>query len=356
MELLLNRSLKWRSVGVHIAPTWRLDRWWTRVISWRGSWDLIITDIWELERHLRRMKPGKAAGVDGIPADLCHFHAATLGRLLFPVMMKEFVCQTEAAEYKGGRLIYAYKHKGRKDDPASYRGLMLTSVLGKAIRSSFRDLFLPGYRRMMDPTYYSVRASGHVGQASLTLQLFCRHAKNCGHSAGVVFLDIKAAYYNVCRELTSGWQGSDEQIVHILQHFALPHDTLHQLHRFLSAFGGATDLSDLADEHKALLAELSTGSWFRVTGSDVTTQTHGGSRPGDGLADLIFGFTFGRMLDNLKTMLAEKGVWDPTPWVLPVDRGSLLDASADLLTIPAAIDIVWADDGPSKRIRWGTGG
>ena len=100
---------------------------------------------------------------------LCYFHAATLGRLLFPIMMKEFFCTTEAAEYKGGRLIYAYKHKGRRDDPASYRGLMLTSVLGKAIRSSFRDLFLPGYRRMMDPTYYSVRASGHFGQASFSV-------------------------------------------------------------------------------------------------------------------------------------------------------------------------------------------
>lgn len=75
-----------------------------------------LPSLTDLERHLRRMKPGKAAGLDGIPADLCHFHAATLGRLLFPVMLKEFVCQTEAAEYKGGRLIYAYKHKGRKDE------------------------------------------------------------------------------------------------------------------------------------------------------------------------------------------------------------------------------------------------
>lgn len=58
----------------------------------------------------------------------------------------------------------------------------------------------------------------------------------------------------------------------------------------------------------------------------------------------FLGSLFGRMLDNLKTMLAEKGVWDPTPWVLPVDRSSLLDVAADLLTIPTAIDIVWADD------------
>ena len=303
-----------------------------------------IPSLADLEGHLRRMQPGKACGLDCVPSDLCHHFPSSLGRLVYPILLKEYFGMQEALEYKGGRLIYAYKGKGPRDDTGSYRGLMLTSVIGKAIRSTFRDHFLPSYRRFLGNTYYSARAAGHVGQACLTLQLFCRHAKLCGQSAGIIFLDIRAAYYSICRELTSGWTGSDDQIGHILHHFALPSSDTAELRKFLDVFGGATDLSDMSASHRALLSELSTGTWFKVIGSELVTQTHGGSRPGDGLADLIFGFVFGRLLANLKTSLATKGLWSDEPWILPVEREQILDHLDEQVTVPCNLDVIWADD------------
>lgn len=109
----------------------------------------LLPTLCTLERHLRKMKPGKAPGTDCVPSDVCHYMAGPLARLLFPLVLKEAFGVQEPAEYKGGQLIYAYKGRGAKDDPAAYRGLMLTSVLGKAVRSTFRDSFLPSYRRFL---------------------------------------------------------------------------------------------------------------------------------------------------------------------------------------------------------------
>ena len=113
---------------------------------------------------------------------------------------------------------------------------------------------------------------------------------------------------------------------------------------FLCQFGGATEQSSLSDVHCSLLTELSTGSWFRISGSGLTTQTHGGSRPGDGLADLIFGYVFGRLMQNFKRQLSDKGIWDLSQWILPVERPDILNYSGTLSDVPANIDVIWADD------------
>lgn len=272
----------------------------------------LLPTLCTLERHLRKMRPGKAPGTDCVPPDVCHYLAGPLARTLFPLVLKEAFGVQEAAEYKGGQLIYAYKGRGAKDSPAAYRGLMLTSVLGKAVRSTFRESFLPAYRKFLNPTYFSARDAGHVGQACVCLQLFCRIARNMNHSAGILFLDIRAAYYCLCRELTCGWSGTDQQVAHILAHFDMPVESMHQLQEFLASEGGAVEHSELHPHHRAILSELTSGTWFRVSGSETTTQTHGGSRPGDGLADLVFAFVFGQLISRLKNDLHSIGIWDPT--------------------------------------------
>lgn len=310
-----------------------------------GDWDFTqIPTLADLERHMRRVKPGKSPGLDAIPSDLLHCFPASMGRVVYPLLLKEFVGLSEPLEHKGGKLIFAYKGRGRRDDTASYRGLMLTSIIGKSIRSAFREYFLPAYRGYLNSTYFSARSAGHVGQACLTLQLFSRYGMNLGESVGILFLDIRSAYYSICRELTSGWTGSDAQIIHALKHFQLPVETLRDIHAFLSQFGGATEQSNLSDVHCSLLTELSTGSWFRISGSNLTTQTHGGSRPGDGLADLIFGYVFGRLMQNFKRQLSDKGLWDSSPWTLPVERHDMLNYGGPMPDVPANIDIIWADD------------
>lgn len=106
---------------------------------------------------------------------------------------------------------------------------MITSVIGKSIRSAYREKFLPRYREAVSSLHYSARAAGHVEQAAMSLQLFTRISKRANCSCGLLFLDVRAAYYSVCREIATGFSGSDSQIVHILAHFQLPAESLQQL-------------------------------------------------------------------------------------------------------------------------------
>ena len=71
---------------------------------------------------------------------------------------------------------------------------------------------------------------------------------------------------------------------------------------------------------------------------------HGGSRPGDGLAELIFGYIFARMLDSMRSAMIEAGIWDPQPWRLQADRTSVLCDGFIPQTILTNLEICWADD------------
>ena len=304
----------------------------------------LLPTISMLERHLRKMRPGKAPGTDCVPPDMCHYFAGPIARMLFPLVLKQAFGVQEPVDHKGGQLIYAYKGRGAKDNPAAYRGLMLTSVLGKAVRATFRDSFLPSFRKFLSPTYFSAREAGHVGQACMSLQMFCRVARNLNQSAGVLFLDIRAAYYCLCRELTCGWSGTDQQVAHILAHFDLPVEAMNQLQTFLASEGGAVEQSEMHPHHRAILSELTSGTWFRVSGSQATTQTHGGSRPGDGLADLVFAFVFGKLISNLKDDLHSIGIWDDSGWTLECPRDELLKCPDISRETPCNLDVIWADD------------
>ena len=112
----------------------------------------------------------------------------------------------------------------------NFRGLMITSVLGKSIRSAFREKLLPCYRGYAGDSYYSARQFGHVGQAAMALRLFAKSGQDVGCSVGMFFLDIKSAYYKVCHELAVGFEGMDHEI--ILNHFDMPVSAVEDLHLF----------------------------------------------------------------------------------------------------------------------------
>ena len=296
-----------------------------------------------LEKHIRKIKLNKATGCDAVPSNIFHICPSETSRILYPLLLKQAVTIEEALEFKGGLLISAYKGKGKMTAASSYRGLMLTSIAGKAIRSAYREGMLNKYYCYTTEGHFSARARGNVGQAAFVLRLFLRYAKQAQLNCGIIFLDIQHAYYSVCRELASGFTGTDEQLCGIFKHFHLPQQAVHDLQRLISE-GSAMDYAGCSDYHKSLLHELGTGTWYRVRNSDKLTQTHGGSRPGDGLADLIFGYIFARMLESMRSEMIEAGIWDATSWKLGVDREQILCTGYKPDRIAANLEICWADD------------
>ena len=317
-----------------------------------------VPTLMTLERHVRRMCPGKAAGVDGIPPDVGRFCPQMVSRLLFPLALKQGVLCREPLEYKGGLLAAMYKGKGSQNAPASHRGIMLTSVLGKAVRSSYREQCLKEYYEFTGDQYFSARPAANVGQAGMILRQYCKAVQDVGHSCVVVFLDIQSAYYSVCRELAHGFDGSDESIATLLSRFQLPPDHIHALGARLREGQGAMSSSSLSDFHKQMMVEMMHSTWYTVNGSPVLTRTFGGSRPGDGLADMVFGYIFGELMHHLRRDLHTAGLITTYTWPNSFDIKDCLINGRPSVDLPDCLDIIWADDlalaisGPSAATVW----
>ena len=152
----------------------------------------------ELESSFRRIKSHKAGGLDDLKSDLCHLAPKELSEMFYPLLVKSFANLQEPLQAKGGILISAFKGGGGQwSRPEDHRSLLLSSHLGKAMRRTVRQKLLPFYTSTAPDLHCSVRAGRCVAHASHGLRLFAQACKQRHLSSGILFLDIRAAYYRV---------------------------------------------------------------------------------------------------------------------------------------------------------------
>ena len=92
----------------------------------------VTTD--EISNILKQLKRGKSPGPDGINNE----HLIHSGNVIIKSICRLFNCIIEAGyvplSYRIGSIISIYKNNGKdKRDPSNYRGITLTSVLGKLL-------------------------------------------------------------------------------------------------------------------------------------------------------------------------------------------------------------------------------
>ncbi len=293
----------------------------------------------DLERSFRRIKRAKAPGHDGLRSDLCSLAPVEMSKLFFPILAKMVFQMNEPLQSKGGVMIAAYKG-GRHDLIDNYRGLLLSSHTGKALRRTIRQRLQEHYARTAPPLHVSIKLGGCVSHASHALRAYQSIAHQKGWSVGVLFLDVKAAYYRVVRQLAATLSNSDEDISRVLRYFELPpehlQDLLSELHH-----GSECRASEVPPHLEGLVAELLSGTWFMTGTKQGLCEGLAGSRPGDGLADIVFGFIFKRVLSRVVDEAASLFDWAPCEIAGDFD----LTTPPPLgLSCPPFIDVVWADD------------
>ena len=108
-----------------------------------------LPTLTDLELALRRVPIGRASGPDGIPGEICRYHAATMAKLLYAALTKMIVHGQQPLGFKGGRLTPAYKGRGPKDECTSYRSLLVSNHLGKGLHRTIRQQYAGLYGRFM---------------------------------------------------------------------------------------------------------------------------------------------------------------------------------------------------------------
>ena len=296
-----------------------------------------------LETCFRRVKPDKAQGNDDLSSTLCTLAAPALAKKFFPLLCKLVFTYQEPLQCKGGTLIAAYKGAGSQLEVDSYRSLLLSSHIGKSLRRSVREQMIECYTSNAADLHVNIRPGGSVSHASHAMRLlYYRGCIRRKLNAGILFLDIRSAFYRVVRQLAANSTFSDEGVARLFQYFDINSRDMHHLmaelqHESVTSRGGTPA------EQEALLEELLASTWFTTPQRRQVMETLAGSRPGDGLADLVFGFVFQRILERVTTHIRE---------FFQIEAGFVCTKPSDFneqwleqhAYLPAIADVVWADD------------
>eukprot|EP00435_Cladocopium_sp_Y103_P031951 s274_g8.t1 len=244
--------------GRRVSLTEQWSLWRQNLIRLRDTsdFDLTLQDIpslLELERAFRRVAPGKATGMDSLPPEICRYCPTELARATYTLLMKACTHGQEALTHKGGRLVNAYKHKGAL----------------------------------------------HQARAFLRVQ------KEAKRPSCLLCLDLTEAFYRVVRPFVVGGNISDQCISGMIHRFGLGPDAIEELQQLLSEPHALT-LAGASPQLVNLLQALHSDTWFVFAAQPDVVRTELGSRPGDGFADVIFGFLWSKILRSLERGLVEK--------------------------------------------------
>ena len=266
-----------------------------------------IPTLSDLETALRLNKWGKSAAFDNLPTDACHKFPQLIARVAYPLLVKQALMIAEPIGYKGGVLVHAFKGIGAASQCSNYRALMISSVMAKANHRILRSDLIGKFERYALPLQVGGLPGRAVAQGALCLVAFGSACRQQGKSSAVLFVDVRQAFYRMLRSHVVDIKRLDESVARLFQTLRLPKtsfaDFAHEL-----THDSAVQQAEISEFLQAHLTESVSHTWFRLPNDPRISQTRKGSRPGDNLADLLFSFSFRRILAAVVQQLGEQGI------------------------------------------------
>ena len=271
-----------------------------------------LPSLCDLERAFARVASGKAIGQDGLPPELCRTHPAELAKASYSQLLKLALHGQEDLSHKGGYLVQAWKGKGAKDTCSSYRSLLISSHQGKALHRALRQHHSGLYEQWMQSQQIGGRSHIPVGMGIHMVRSFLRIDRQRGHSSGVLFLDLREAFYRVLRPLALQVDWTDEELAVIVRRLRLPAGTLQELYCHLRE-PCALEQAGLPGYIQNYVTAIHTDTWFQMRNQQDMVRTTIGSRPGDSYADVVFGFLWSRVLKEVEKDLHTQAALEAFP-------------------------------------------
>ena len=282
-----------------------------------------LPNLLQLEDAARRQASNKAPGPDGLPNELWNRFPVHAGRWLWQLCTGIGLSGKEPFHFKRAIVCALYK-KGPASLPANYRSIALLNGIAKIWHSHLRRSIGASVLTQYDPLQLGGRSGVPVGFAVAA----CRAASDLccaqGRCEATLYVDTQAAYYEASRALLFNGDPSlappsDAHLQHLA---ALAHLLLEQ---------GALQALGVSHAEIALLKDCVTASHWALSGSNNTYLATRGSRPGDGLADVLFGALFAIALHHIRQVCRDEG------WAHQ-SAGALIGRLDEVLPLG------WADD------------
>ena len=298
----------------------------------------VCPNLVEMEEAFRRVKAGKAIGLDGIPPEMCRGCPRSVAKLSYTQMMKLVCHGQEDLLHKGGTLAVAFK-RGDRDQCSSYRSLLISSHQGKTLHRALRQRQCGLYTAYQQAQQLGGRPRIPVSFASHLAKAFQRYQGSRGRSHGLLFLDLEEAYYRVLRPLAVGGVWTDEQIAAMASRLHLDGDTLAELHENLRR-PSALVSAGVPHGHRHYIEAIHTDTFFQLPGQRDRSRTLAGTRPGDSFADVVFGYLWAKILRRLESELDRLGLLERFPAASAIGLASPINEGGE----QQVLGPTWCDD------------
>ena len=208
--------------------------------------------------------------------------------------------------------MHVYKNKGDPRECSSHRSLLISSHVGKTLHRALRQHHYQLYASYQQGQQVGGRQKMPVGGALHMSRAYLRLHRAAKRPSAMIFLDLTEAFYRVIRPLAVGGCLSDQCIEHMIARLGLQPSDLEELYAHLSR-PSALELAGAPAHVQNLLKAIHHDTWFVVDDQEDVVRTELGSRPGDGFADVIFGFLWGKLLRQLEKELVALNILDHFP-------------------------------------------
>ncbi|CAE7745718.1 unnamed protein product, partial [Symbiodinium sp. CCMP2456] len=293
-----------------------------------------------LEQAFRHTAAGKACGPDLIPPSLCHHFSSDMSLLFWPMALKTILRATEAVGLKGGLLHHIPKPTAALHNRCSgHRGILVQSCIAKALHRSMRALAVEQWIPHALPMQLGGRRGCAASFGHFCSRAFLSDTRSSGFSAGILFVDLAAAYYSVMRETVLGSGLGDRSVESIAASLHLTRDDLQLLSSHIAQHPVLLE-QQARPLFLELARELHSHTWFVMAGDTAIVRTHRGTRPGGALADIVFNILFGRVLQR-RDQADLAGTSPSIPWD---GRYMPFEPCGQAAPALSTQDVVFADD------------
>ena len=293
-------------------------------------------DELQISHYISKLKRGKAAGPDGIPPDLLKAGNNVIARQLASLFCKTVAHAKEPLAWKGGYQIPLFK-KGPMSDPSSYRGIFVSSFVGKLYHASLRAQLLQVWQAALQHQQMGGRPKCGTDTAHLWIQAHSQWVRFQNLPAAWVFFDLRSAFYTVLRQtLTEDFDDEGMVFAALCQMGIQPQEVADML-----STASRDDATQGISVHGSrLINDLLSNTHFWVKGCPAPVKTTRGTRPGDPTGDILFNLAMAVILRDAVVCVREQT--DATWLGAQCLCQDFSQTSA--LPCPAIFDVSYVDD------------
>ena len=193
----------------------------------------------------------------------------------------------------------------------SYRGILLEPTCARICSKAWRPKYEQALHEMAAPAQWGGRAGASTESLHLQIRLWQSVAESQKLAIGIMFVDIRAAFYSVCKDTLAGFNGDVESLKGVFCKMKLPESVFAQFAKHVQEMDlirKGTGSRFASDSMGAALGQ----TWYAIPNACTIMRPMTGSRPGDPIADILFGMLMSHVLHDINGRLERVDfVWVP---------------------------------------------